>query len=465
MSAAGLGSGRAGWVPALVFAAVLGPQLALVAAAGTDAPFHDQWNVEGQWLYPAWRDGSLTVAGLFRPINEHRIVWTHLLNLGLFAANGQWDPLVQLVAMAGLRAACAAGLAWTVARGLSVAAQAAVAAGVCWAFLPHLAWHGVLWGFESQVDFALGFSLLALGLLGVRTPSRGRVVAGVAAGAAALLAMGVGALVPVALAGLALLWSVERRAVTRAQLAACWPAALLLAAAGWLWVEVPEHAGLRAGGAEFFAALCRVLAWPHGGGPAVALVLNLPLLTAVLTRGLGRRAAATGEDRVLLFGGWSMTVALATAWSRGGGPELQAGVPSRYVDFLVLLPLSNLWCAVMLAHALAGRPARIARFAAMAWLAFLLTGWLGLSAEVMRGLVLPRAADRAAPVRLLRAYQETGDAMVFAGRPRVLVPHPQPAAVRAVLADPRLRGALPPSLQPERPLGPLSRTVRAVVGP
>ena len=38
-------------------------------------------------------------------------------NLGLFAANGQWDPLVQLTAMAVLRAACAAGLAWGVARG------------------------------------------------------------------------------------------------------------------------------------------------------------------------------------------------------------------------------------------------------------------------------------------------------------------------------------------------------------
>ncbi|MEI6467692.1 MAG: hypothetical protein WCQ89_23425, partial [Verrucomicrobiota bacterium] len=102
---------------------------------------------------------------------------------------------------------------------------------------------------------------------------------------------------------------------------------------------------------------------------------------------------------------------------------------------------------------------------AVAWGAFLLTGWLGLSAEVMRGLVLPRAADRAAPVRLLRAYQESGDAAVFAGQPRLLVPHPNPAVVRAVLDDPRLRGALPPSLQPERPLGPLSRAVRWLLGP
>jgi hypothetical protein len=466
MSGAAAGKWRGGWWPCLVFASVLGAQLALVAAAGTDAPFHDQWNVEGQWLYPAWRDGTLRFSDLLRPVNEHRIVWTHLLNLGLFAADGQWDPLVQLAAMALLRATCAAGLAWGVARGLSGAAQAAVAAAVVWAFLPHLAWHGVLWGFESQVDFALGFSLLALALLGAAAPSRGRVIAGLVAGGAALLAMGAGALVPVALAGLAGLRMIERRAVTRADLLATWPVAVLLAAAWWLRVEVPEHAVLRpTGWAEFFAATWRVLAWPHGGGATAALALNLPLLAAVLGRAFRWRPPGPGEDRVVLWGGWSVALALATAWSRGGGPELQAGVPSRYVDFVVLLPLANLWCAVVLARAAAGRFRGIAWPAAAAWGAFLLAGWLGLSAEVMRGLVLPRAADRAAPVRLLRAYQESGDPAVFAGRPRLLVPHPNPEVVRAVLADPRLRGALPPSLQPERPPGPWSRAVRAVVGP
>jgi hypothetical protein len=53
---------------------------------------------------------------------------------------------------------------------------------------------------------------------------------------------------------------------------------------------------------------------------------------------------------------------------------------------------------------------------------------------------------------------------VFEGQPKLLVPHPNLDSVRAVLSDPRMRGALPPSLQPERPPGPLSRGVRAVLG-
>src|SRR5687768_10723363 len=100
---------------ASVFVLVLLLQLGLVALAGTDIPFHDQWDVEGRWLYPGWRDGTLTAADFLRPHNEHRILWTHLLNLGIFVVNGQWDPMVQLCAIAVLRAACAAGVAWPVA--------------------------------------------------------------------------------------------------------------------------------------------------------------------------------------------------------------------------------------------------------------------------------------------------------------------------------------------------------------
>jgi hypothetical protein len=69
-----------------------------------------------------------------------------------------------------------------------------------------------------------------------------------------------------------------------------------------------------------------------------------------------------------------------------------------------------------------------------------------------------------APVRVARAFQATGDPAVFAGQPRLLVPHPNPEAVRAVLNDPRMQGALPPSLQPGRPMGPLSRAVRWLLG-
>ncbi len=452
-------------VVAAVFGAVLIAQLALVAACGTDIPFHDQWNIEGQWLYPAWRDGTLTAGGLLQPFNEHRILWTHLLNLGLFTANGQWDPLVQLAAIAVLRAACAAGLAWIVAREFSSRGRIVVAAVVALAFLPHLAWHNVLWGIESHAYFSLGFSLATLVLLGPENASGRRIATGVTMGIAGLFAMGPAALVPVALVGLAILRAIARRRIERAALWRLGPVALLLVLGWWLRAGVPEHAALKAHNVrEFLAAAARVLGWPHVNAPLAAVAVNLPLLLLVGGRVFRWRVPSRGEDFVVLVGGWSVAIGLATAWVRGGSAELMAGVPSRYVDFVVLLPLANAWGAVVLAREASVRWKSLAPVVAGAWGAFLLMGWLGLSAEVWRGLVLPRARDREAPVRLAREFQITGNAAVFDGKPLLLVPHPNPEAVRAVLNDPRLHGALPPSLQPEQPMGPLSRGVRLTLG-
>lgn len=444
----------------LVFAAVLAAQLALVAAAGTDVPFQEQWDLEGGWLVPAWRSGTLHAADFFRAHNGHRIAWTHALNLALLAANGRWDPLVQLVAGAFLHALVAAGLAWQLLRGWG--ARWALAAGVIVAALPFIGWHNALWGFQSHVYFAAGFSLLAFMLLGGEQVPIRCAWAGIAAGVAALLAMGVGALVPVALLALAALRAAETR---RGDWGRVWPALTLLGLAWLLAADVPELAALRAANTgEFFTALGRALAWPHTGQPLAAVALNVPLVLVVAGRALRLSPPAAGEDFVLLLGGWAAAVAVAVAWARGGSAEWAAGVPSRYADFLVLLPLANAWCAARLVSEATDKSRHFAYALGGAWGVFLVVGWLALAAQMWRGVIAPRARDREAPVRLVRQFQATGDAAVFAGQPRLLVPHPDAEAVRRVLADPRLRGVLPPSLQPNAPQGPLSRGVRALLG-
>lgn len=444
-------------LPVAVFCLVAAAQLWLVAVAGTDIPFHDQWDVEGRAMYPALREGTASVADWFRPHNEHRIVWTHALNRLLFTLNGQWDPLVQLAAGALLHAAVAALLASRLTCGLGSGARWCGGLAVVLFSLPLAGWHNALWGFQSQVYFAVLFGVAAFALLAAPEISPVRAAAGWLAAAAAGLAMGPGLLVPLVLGGVLALRGWEGRGRMRE----AWPALVLLAAAGWLHRSEPAHAMLQAGSpAQFLSAFARMLAWPHTGQPWAALVLNVPLAVVLGGRLLMRRAAAPGEDFVLLAGGWALVVAAGAAWSRGGGAEFAAGVPSRYADFLVLLPLANLWCVALLAR----KAAAGVRGAALAWTGFLFIGWAGLSAEVMRGVILPRARDREAPVRLVREFQRTGEAAVFAGQPRLLVPHPNPESVRAVLADARMQGALPPSLQPDRPVGPLSRAVRRGLG-
>lgn len=448
-----------------VFAVVLAAELALVAAAGTDMPFLDQWDSEGRWLFPAWVDGSWSIAQWLQPHNEHRILWTNLLNLGLFTANGQWDPLLELVASAGVRAAAAAALAGWLTRGTNGRAMVLTAAGVAVAFLPHLAWHNVLWGFQSQFAFVLGFSLLALGWLGGTEPTPRQTAAGLLAGIAALLAMGSGALVPASLLGLALVRAVETRRWETLTPRRLWPVLVLFVLALAGSAAFSGQGTLGANNAEEFGqAALRLLAWPHAAPLLGALLLNLPVAVAVAGRLGRRRQAGENEDFVLLVWGWAAATVLATAWARGGGGELDNGVPSRYADFVVLLPLANAWFMVRLAREARGRFVRAARVGALTWAGFLLIGWLALSTMMVRRVILPRVRDREAPVRLALAFQATGDARVFDGQPMLLVPHPNSEAVAEVLHDPRLRGKLPPSLQPEHPLGPGSRVVRALLG-
>jgi len=454
-------SRRQTWTLAVAVAlAVAGVQFWLVARAGTDVPFYDQWGAEGRWLYPAWLDGSLRFAALLRPQNEHHILWTYLLNLALFSVNGQWDPLVEMAAIVGLRAACAGGLAAALMPGWGRTGRLLVAAGVVWAFLPHLAWHSILWGIESHTYFCLGFSLLALGMMANARLSPGKWLVGLAAGAAAQFGMEVGACVPLALLVLAAMKLIERRP-GRVVWQLLGAAALLLALAAALHVTVPGHAALEAAAPrQFVAVLGRCLAWPYPDDAWVGLAANLPLGLLAGLRLARRRVPRPGEDFALLIGFFALAASVAEAALRGGSPELAVGLPSRYVDYQVLLPVANAWCLCALLPAAPARWRRVASIGAVAWGVILMLGWLALSAEMWRGIIRPRLADREAPVRLLQAFQATGDAAVFAGQPRLYVPSPDLAPVRQVLADPRLRGHLPPSLQPDRPMGPLSGLVR-----
>jgi len=438
----------------------------LVAMAGTDIPFYDQWDVEGGWLYPAFLDGSLHFADLFRPHSEHRIVWTHLLNLLTFYANGnRWDPLVQLAVGAVLHALCAAVLVHLLTRGLRSGSRTVIVIGALLANLPVLGWHNALWGFQSSVYFVLLFATLAYALLdGSAFRSRRQYVGWVMV-LFALFAMGPGLLVPVALFGLGLVRFLESGEMASDILRQYWPVLPLLALTVILRRTVPEHAVLQAGSiGQFIRVASRVMAWPHVEQPLAAFALNLPISFLLFSRIMGRRRPAHGENFVLLMGGWSVAIALATAWSRGGSDELVGGVPSRYADLIVLLPLANLWCLVTLLCESGPWRRASSQLVAGIWVLFLLVGWVGLSVQMMRGIILPRARDPLAPVRLAVAFEASVDPAVFDGQPRLLVPHPNLASVQRVLTDPRMKGALPPSLQAGQPMGPLSRAIRKVLG-
>ena len=81
---------------------VVGGRWAVINQFGTDLPQWDQWDAEGLHLLVPWFQHRFTLGELFLAHNEHRVVLTKLLNLGLTLANGQWDQRLEAVVNAAL---------------------------------------------------------------------------------------------------------------------------------------------------------------------------------------------------------------------------------------------------------------------------------------------------------------------------------------------------------------------------
>ena len=83
-----------------LFLVVVGARLTLVSIYGSPLPFYDQWDGEAAYTFKPWMEGTLRISDLFHPHNEHRLVASRLLALGLLWLNGQWDSLLELAANA-----------------------------------------------------------------------------------------------------------------------------------------------------------------------------------------------------------------------------------------------------------------------------------------------------------------------------------------------------------------------------
>ena len=444
-----------------VFCLVAAAQFWLVAAAGDDCPIADQWDAEGRLLYPSLVDGTFSWASLVRPHNEHRIAFTQLLNLVLFSANGGWDPQVQLFAGVLLRAGCAALLVcvFCAASGFHAVGLAGVAVSLL--YMPILSWHNVLCGFQSPVWFVLGLVVLFVMFWSKAEDSGRWLVWGLLCAAAAQIAMGPGLLLPFVAVGWLLVRTVEQRGrLGLSMRAEALGALLLLVLAFWLYQPTPQHASLIARSAsQWLRVFARMLAWPHAW-PWAAVAMNLPFVALLLLRCARPGFRRAGDGAAVMLWGWGIGIAAATAWSRGGSWEVIMGVPSRYVDLVAVMPLANLWCAARLLSAAGPIWGRAGRVCVVAYAVLVFFGLAGRNYEMVRDVIIPGSRSGANPGRIEAMYQYSIQSYIIGVRPVVGTEYLRQEGIQRVLNDTRLRGKLPPSFQPERPLGPLSNGVR-----
>jgi hypothetical protein len=447
-----------------VFLVVFGARLWLIDRFGSPIPFMDQWDAEARVVIKPWLDGDFTLAKLFAPHNEHRVVLTKLVTLALFCGNGQWDPALETVvgsltyAVAALLAA--AGFAKLVAPRFQGAVIVAV---ILMGALP-FAWENTLFGFQAAFYLLALFSLIALWGLGTRPAFSGGWWLGVLAGLLACFAMASGffaAASVLAVLGLVLLG--DRRATwNRSNLVTAVVCLGLVLLGLFIGTVVPGHAVLRArslGG--FIKALAECLAWPWTSHPATALVIYAPL-AALAWRQLSRRewnANDVFRSRGLwLVAIWVIGQAAAVALLRGGG---WASPSSRYTDIFAFGVLVN-FCAIL--RLVENWPnaarARVGAYAvASAWTLFVL---VGLARQTRSDLAVQLPAVRAmleTQESNVREFVLTGDPVTVAAKGYPAIPYPNASPIIELVGDPEFRKILPSALRRDPHASPAMSTL------
>jgi hypothetical protein len=416
--------------------AAIGAKFWIIARYANATPFWDQWDGEAAAVYLPYFDSTLRLADLLQPHNEHRLLVTRLLGLALTAANGLWDPIIEMMANALIHVGFGLAVIARFHRSLDDDAFAGLVIGLLLILVLPYAGESVLMGFQTHFYAFLLLGFVALATMAGRPAFSPGWLAGAAVAFAAFFTLACGALVPLA-GALVLLARLARLALRVTSGVREWLGAALLAAGFAVMLAfIPANPAIGAHSAtELFDGLLRLLSWPlFIRGLAGAVIINLPALLLAL-RIARRRPAPAADDWALLgLAAWLGLSMAAVAYGR-----TEAGAP-RYLDIAAAGLVVNFLCAARL---VGGIRSKIAA-----------TGWsvLIMICLLTHGLQLPRElADYRSMTRLqeanVRTFLATGAFPPGAAEQRLALPYPNADRLAAQLSDPRVQRFLPSNLQ------------------
>lgn len=443
-----------------LFVLILATRAVYVSIYAGDLPFWDQWDAEADHLLRPWMEGSWHLADLFEPHAEHRIAWTRLISLALFAANNhQWDNLVEAYANTLLYAGTYTLLFWLLSRGSQDhrARWMGLLAVLTITVLP-FSWENAVAGFQSQF-YCMALAALGMAALAIYRPlSRWNLALLCVLGAASLFTMAAGVFGCVAAAGIVSLRYARDRHSLRITLTTVICLAIITGLGLALIPSVPMHVPLKSVGIkEHFGSTLNALMWPlesyRGRNWSIlrrllgVLVLWLPSLLWLNRFARSRRAT----DSELFAAGmllWVALQAIAIAHSRGHG---MVGLSSRYMDLTAMGLVLNAWFAARLAWPHVSTSTRHGGFQKAVALGFALVAIFGLYQRTGVDLQAMRERHHLTLIETghVRDYVRTGDPKQLV-QPFLHIPYPDADRLRSLLDNPTIHDMLPASVR--RPL-------------
>ncbi|NIJ40702.1 hypothetical protein FHS78_000978 [Parvibaculum indicum] len=438
-----------------VFLVVLGSKLLFIQLFGSNLPFWDQWDAEGAGLFKPYLEGTLGPEHLFASHNEHRILFTRLLELAMLEATGVWAPRLEMAVNAGLQSFFQTALLWILLRPLADRHRLVLTIFAAIFLTIPFGWENTLSGFQSQFYFLFGFSILAL-WLSASAPAFGRNwLGGLVAGIAAYFSLSSGAMVFAALAAIHGFQLVAGpRSRTPKEIAGLVLEAALFVCAISYVAHIPAHERLQAHGLlDFLGAFTDVAGWPWGG-IVLAILINAPLLSILYKSWREPHPLSSFQWTLLAFAFWLGGQWITLAYGRAAGPTA-----SRYRDTLLLGPLLNMAAVLYLAQfetwrnksldlyrkrisALGPRRTRIAAgFLVLVVAGVVIAGYTDQYLQASeRGYLLQVETGN------VKAFLRTGDMGHLENKPDLHIPYPDPQRLARLATDPTILSVLHPDL-------------------
>jgi hypothetical protein len=432
------------WLAA-VFLVTLGAQLWVVWLYGSPIPFWDQWD-EAVTLFKPWVEGHLTWADVFAPASDHRIVLTHLLDLGLTRVNGRWDPLLQMTVNAFFHAAFAVGLAFCVWHFLGRKNGWLVCVLLLPFFALPFAGENAIWGMNSLWYFVNLFGLPAIVGLGFCRAGSWRWWCGLVAAVMGLLSIASGLIAPMAVGGLVVLRAVKNRRLAKENLISLAACLLLIVGGVALQTNAQGYRPLQAHSwAEFTSALVRNLDWPFFRAPEMAGVIALPLVLLLVHYLRPKFQASRAAEFLLTLALWSVLQSIVIAFGRANyGEEVPA---SRYMDVFGIFVIAGLFATVLLGE-IWWRD-RFPKWGGMlpplVFAGVIFFGLGQISQIVVEDLLVPTRLMNLVAEERVATFMVAGDERAFFENPTV---RPNPDTALGVLRDAKLQTILPVACLP-----------------
>jgi hypothetical protein len=445
------------WLAAL-FLTVLGAKLRAVQLYGSPLPLWDQWH-EAERFFRPWMEGHLTWKLFFAAHNEHRILFTRLLDMGVIGLNGRWEPLLQMTVNAFIHAAFVCGLAFCIWDFLGRKNGWFVCFLLAPFFALPYAGENTIWAFNSQLYLLDIASLATLVGLGFGRPGGWCWWLGLAAAIMGLFTMASGLLAPMAVGGLMILRAVKQRRMERGNLITLGSCLAVVGLGMALSVTMPGDRLLRAQTlAQFASALARNLTWPFFDTPRMAGLMALPPLWLAARYFRPDFQQPRAAEFLLAFGLWGVLQSAGLAYGRANYGEV---IPaSRYMDVLNVFVIASLFATVLLVQLWGcGQFSKWAMTLLPLVFAGVIFFGLGrISQIVVDNLLLPTRMMNLAVEERIAAFRASDDERDLLEPPTV---RPDPQVTLEVLRNAKLQAILPAVCLPPASPPPAGRFAAA----